>query len=32
MRIRYIIGDLIGVLCIFGGAYLFLLIGYGLGF
>ena len=31
MRIRDIIGDLIGVAAIFGGAYAFLVIGYGLG-
>lgn len=32
MRIRDIIGDIIGVIALFGGAYAFLLIGYGLGF
>jgi hypothetical protein len=32
MRIRDIIGDIIGVIAIFGGGYAFLLIGYGLGF
>lgn len=32
MRIRDIIGDIIGVIAIFGGCYAFLLIGYGLGF
>ena len=32
MRIRDIIGDIIGVVAIFGGGYAFLLIGYGLGF
>lgn len=31
MRIRDIIGDIIGVIAIFGGGYAFLLIGYGLG-
>lgn len=32
MRIRDIIGDLIGVVAIFGGLWAALLIGYGLGF
>jgi len=32
MRIRDIIGDIIGAIAIFGGGYAFLLIGYGLGF
>lgn len=32
MRIRDIIGDLIGVISLFGTGYLLLLIGYGLGF
>lgn len=32
MRIRDIIGDIIGVIAIFGGGYAFLLIGYGMGF
>lgn len=32
MRIRDIIGDLIGVIAIFGGGYALLIIGYGLGF
>jgi hypothetical protein len=32
MRIRDIIGDIIGVIALFGGGYAFLLIGYGLGF
>jgi len=32
MRIKDIIGDIIGVIAIFGGGYAFLLIGYGLGF
>jgi hypothetical protein len=32
MRIRDIIGDIIGVIAIFGGGYAFLIIGYGLGF
>lgn len=32
MRIRDIIGDIIGVIAIFGGGYALLLIGYGLGF
>jgi len=32
MRIRDFIGDLIGVIAIFGGGYAFLIIGYGLGF
>lgn len=32
MRIRDIIGDIIGVIAIFGGGYAFLLIGHGLGF
>jgi len=31
MRIRDILGDLIGVIAIFGGGYAFLVIGYGLG-
>ena len=31
MRIRDIIGDIIGVIALFGGGYAFLLIGYGLG-
>jgi len=31
MRIRDIITDLIGILCIFGGGYALLVIGYGLG-
>jgi hypothetical protein len=32
MRIRDIIGDIIGVISLFGGGYAFLLICYGLGF
>jgi hypothetical protein len=32
MRIRDIIGDIIGVISLFGTGYLLLLIGYGLGF
>jgi hypothetical protein len=32
MRIRDIIGDIIGVIALFGGGYAFMLIGYGLGF
>lgn len=32
MKIKDIIGDIIGVIAIFGGGYAFLLIGYGLGF
>jgi hypothetical protein len=32
MKIREIIGDLIGVIAIFGGGYAFLIIGYGLGY
>ena len=32
MRLRDIIGDIIGVLAIFGGGYAFLIIGYGLGY
>ena len=32
MRIRDIIGDIIGVIAIFGGGYASLLIGYGLWF
>ena len=32
MRIMDIIGDIIGVIALFGGGYAFLLIGYGLGF
>lgn len=32
MRIRDILGDIIGVLAIFGGGYAFLIIGYGLGY
>jgi hypothetical protein len=32
MLIRDIIGDLIGVIAIFGGAYAFLIIGHGLGY
>ena len=32
MRIRDIVGDLIGVICIFGTAYGLLLLGYGVGF
>jgi len=32
MRIRDIIGDIIGVIAIFGGGYALLIIGYGLGF
>lgn len=32
MRIRDIIGDIIGVVCIFGTGYGLLLIGYGMGF
>jgi hypothetical protein len=32
MRIKDIIGDIIGVVAIFGGGYAFLLIGYGMGF
>ncbi len=31
MRIREILGDLIGVIAIFGTGYLLLLIGYGMG-
>lgn len=31
MRIRDIISDIIGVICLFGIGYLLLLIGYGLG-
>ncbi len=31
MRIRDIIGDIIGVIAIFGGGYALLIIGYGLG-
>jgi hypothetical protein len=31
MKIRELIGDLIGVIAIFGGGYAFLIIGYGLG-
>ncbi len=31
MRIRYIIGDIIGVVAIFGGGYALLVIGYGMG-
>jgi hypothetical protein len=32
MRIRDIIADLIGVICIFGSGYGLLLLGHGLGF
>lgn len=32
MKIRELIGDLIGVSAIFGGGYAFLIIGYGLGY
>jgi hypothetical protein len=32
MKIREIIGDLIGVIAIFGGGYAFLIICYGLGY
>jgi hypothetical protein len=32
MRIRDFIGDLIGVIAIFGGGYALLIIGYGMGF
>lgn len=32
MRIRDIIGDIIGVIAIFGGGYALLIIGYGIGF
>ena len=32
MKIRDVIGDLIGVIAIFGGGYAFLIIGYGLGY
>ncbi len=32
MRIRDIIGDIIGVIAIFGGGYALLIIGYGMGF
>ena len=32
MKIRDLIGDLIGVIAIFGGGYAFLIIGYGLGY
>jgi hypothetical protein len=32
MRIRDIIGDIIGVICLFGTGYGLLLIGYGMGF
>ena len=32
MKIRDFIGDLIGVIAIFGGGYAFLIIGYGLGY
>ncbi len=32
MRLRDIIGDIIGVLAIFGGGYAFLIIGHGLGY
>ncbi len=32
MRLRDIIGDIIGVIAIFGGGYAFLIIGYGLGY
>jgi len=32
MRIRDIIGDLIGAISLFGTGYLLLLIGYGMGF
>lgn len=31
MRIRDIIGDIIGVVAIFGGGYALLVIGYGMG-
>ena len=32
MGLRDIIGDIIGVIAIFGGGYAFLIIGYGLGY
>ena len=32
MRLRDIIGDIIGVIAIFGGGYALLIIGYGLGY
>lgn len=32
MRLRDIIGDIIGVLAIFGGGYALLIIGHGLGY
>jgi len=32
MRMRDILGDLIGVIAIFGGGYIFLIIGHGLGY
>ena len=32
MRLRDIIGDIIGVIAIFGGGYAFLIIGYGLSY
>lgn len=32
MKIKDIIGDIIGVVSIFGGSYAFLIIGYGMGF
>ena len=32
MRALDIIGDIIGVLCLFGGGYALLVLGYGLGF
>jgi hypothetical protein len=32
MKIKDVIGDLIGVIAIFGGGYAFLIIGYGLGY
>jgi hypothetical protein len=32
MKIKDFIGDLIGVIAIFGGGYAFLIIGYGLGY
>lgn len=32
MRIRDIIGDLVGVICLFGLAYALFLLGFGMGF
>ncbi len=32
MKLKELIGDLIGVIAIFGGGYAFLIIGYGLGY